>query len=187
MMDVKTFVEKFHSTNLAAFRKEGLGLDITDLNDYEKTLVYVYTQGYHEELNEALLSGKLSGTMSIFCTHLNNALEKLTSYIGLVHRGIELTPVEIKRYKDAYDNKMDIIEPAFVSSSESIQIANEFSKRSVLFEIFSQHGKLIEAISFYGIKNPRNEREVLFRSSTKFKVLKVETKIDGSTLIILEE
>jgi len=50
----------------------------------------------------------------------------------------------------------------------------------------SKTGKEIEEFSFFGNKSPQNEKEVLFKSKTQFRVLEVNES-DTVIKIMLEE
>lgn len=186
--EVQLFVESNFNNQLQEFLTKKLGQGITSLDDYQKTLIYDYTKNGHETLNDQLLSGKVDERHSYYCGFLNEALDDLFDLEGIVFRGVNLSENQIDRYRTAKENNDIIVEPAFTSTSTSNLVAEGYSKGKVIFEIISLHGKLIEDISYYGSTNPAsNEKEVLFKSETKFKVLNIETKENGSTLIILKE
>jgi hypothetical protein len=117
---------------------------------------------------------------------LNEALEKLPDYRGFVFRGAILSNLAKEDYKYKLEQKMPLEEPGFLSTSLSRNIANQFNRSDTLFRIYSFHGKPIERYSFHGLSNPFNEKEVLFRSKTRFHIIDVE-EMSGTMLITLEE
>jgi len=110
----------------------------------------------------------------------------LPNYKEIVHRGVALTKSKIEYYKIAKIRDENITESAFVSSSKSLSIANQYSKASAIISIVSKTGKEIEKYSCYGLDHPQNEKEVLFKSKTMFSVLEVDDSED-IIKIILEE
>lgn len=187
MQTIQTFVTAHFGSDLGKFKYSGLGKNITNLDDYEKTIVYKYTESYYETLNEALLTGKTTTFIQNFADFLNFVLDKLPDYVGVVYRGVNLSLIEHQRYIDALNKNTFVEEHAFLSCSKSLLTASLFSKGSTIFQISSNQGKHIEDLSYFGNCNPLNEKEVIFKSSTKFVVLDIETKNNGITYIIMEE
>lgn len=116
---------------------------------------------------------------------LEHCLTKLPDFEGLVYRGANLTRNELKKYKYGAETGNPVTEPTFVSTSKSRLIAMQFGANT-LFRIYSRKGKEIEKIAKFGKYNPPNEKEVLFRPNSSFKIL--EKRKEGSyTLITMEE
>jgi len=176
------FVKQRLPDFLQKVEKNKIGEDISELNIYEKTLIYYYSIEGYEQLNEDLRDGK----DSVYGNYLNQALEKLPNYEEESYRGVSLSPTKIDFYKKAAENDDEIIEPAFFSSSKSMRTAQSYSRGNTVFIIASKTGKEIEQLSFYGSQNPQNEKEVLFKSKSKFKVIRVNDS-QNITLISLEE
>ena len=139
-----------------------------------------YTTTGYENINEKLRDGKEDE----YEKHLNNTLDKLPNFQDVVYRGANLTPKQIDRYLNSEKKNLPITEKAFTSTTTSIYIANLYG--NTIFSILSKTGKKIEALSCYGTNSPQNEREVLFKSNTKFSVLEVE-KTRNKFKITLEE
>ena len=112
--------------------------------------------------------------MQNFAAVLRDALDKLPDYSGRVVRGIDLAPKRLSRYRPG-----DIVtEPWFTSATKGTPY-----RGNTLFHIRSRTGKDISTLS----ADP-DEREVLFRNRTRFRVLDVEfDDQNGYTLIDLEE
>jgi len=176
------FVKQRLPDFLQKVEKNKIGEDISELNIYEKTLIYYYSIEGYEQLNEDLRDGK----DSVYGNYLNQALEKLPNYEEESYRGVSLSPTKIDFYKKVAENDDEIIEPAFFSSSKSMRTAQSYSRGNTVFIIASKTGKEIEQLSFYGSQNPQNEKEVLFKSKSKFKVIRVNDS-QNITLISLEE
>jgi len=121
-----------------------------------------------------------------YAKHLNSALDKLPNHKGMVYRGTKLSKSQLEKYKQSLKNATTITEKPFTSTSTSISTANQYSKANTIFTIFSQTGKKIEDYTYYGKTHPQNEKEVLFKSNTTFKVLHIDES-DSTTKIFLEE
>ena len=158
--------------------------DHLELSVYEKAFIYKYSEDGYEGVNELLRkSGGKENTE--FGNLLAKCLGKLPDYEGLVYRSANLGKLERKKYVAALSLSQTLIEPTFVSTSKSKLIAMEFNGNT-LFRIFSKTGKAIEKIAKFGIHNPPNEREVLFRPNRPFRILEIEE--DGQrTIITMEE
>lgn len=176
------FVESRYSTDFKQVQAKNIGAELAHLSDHEKTLVYKYTLDAYEDLNESLWAGKESK----FELYLNTVLSKLPDLRDLVYRGAALSQGQISRYKRAFEQKETLVELGFTSASKSRQVAEMYSKSNTLYRIISKSGKEVEQLAFFGIQGPQNEREVLFRSKTKFKVLGLKTE-NGKNFITLEE
>lgn len=107
---------------------------------------------------------------------INEALNKLPNYEGIVFRGSKVEQKQLAKYKVG----QIITEKGFTSTSSNMAVAQAFSG-NVFYTIFSKTGKAIKDFSEFS-----GEDEVLFRSGTKFKVLAVENK-NGKTFIKMME
>jgi len=116
---------------------------------------------------------------------LVKSLAKIPDYEGLVFRSVNLTKPELEKYKHALDSNTLITEPTFVSTTKSRLIAMAFNGNT-LFRIFSKTGKAIEKIAKFGIHNPPNEKEILFRPNRIFRVLEITEEL-SKTVITMEE
>ena len=182
MDDIKAYVENYLRRELDDFQKKGLGKNLPELNLWEMVLVYKYSLDGYEGLNEALRSGRTHPMEEL----LNKLLDKLPDYEGLVFRGEEMSSYRKDFFQEVLANKVSLEEPAFLSTTRSEQIAQMFSRGDTVFRIASFSGKSIEAVAFHGLGSPMNEREVLFKSKTRFRVLAIELE-QGKTYITLIE
>ena len=105
---------------------------------------------------------------------INNALNKIPSYQGKVWRDVDLPESVLSSYVVG----SVVIEKGFSSSSYSDE---RFKKLPHRLLIHSKSGKIIQSLSVLS-----NEDEVLFKSGTKFKVLK-RTQAKSYLLIELQE
>src|SRR5690606_29185798 len=96
-----------------------------------------------------------------------------------------LSRAEIEKYIKASASNEFVSEHTFVSGSKSRLTAMAFNGNT-LFRIFSKTGKAIEKIAKFGVHNPPNEKEVLFRPNRIFRILKVSEKL-SRTVITMEE
>ena len=131
---------------------------------------YTTNKGY-KNFNKALRGEvKMTEFFRAQETLMNQALDKLPNYkqSGLLYRIENLSEEEIKSiYKigDTITNKH------FTSSTyDSYAIAGAMEKRNytILIRIEGKNGKLIESLSTFG-----KEKEVIFKSKTKFKVIDI--------------
>jgi len=178
--ELQEFVKNRLSSELQELKNKGIGQANSQLNDFEKTLIYYYSLEGYQSINENLREGLISDYES----HLNDALAKLPNHEGLVYRGIELSKTQIDYYIDSFESKSTINELAFISCSTSLLIAHNYGNTTMT--IVSKTGKMIENLSFYGLNSGQNEKEVLFQSKTTFKVLDVEQENDYINLILEE-
>lgn len=93
---------------------------------------------------------------------MNSALDKLESYKGTVYRGADLSLEVINKYKKAAETGEPYTENYYLSTSKSEKKAFE---RNTIYEIKSKTGKQIEELSYFS-----QEKEVLFKEGTKFKI-----------------
>jgi hypothetical protein len=183
-MNSKEFAELYLKEELRFISNSERINNHTDLTLYEKALIFKYSEDGYEELNQSLLSNK-GNLDTTFGKLLFETLDKLPDYKGIVYRGVKLNKKQIKIYQDSFKNGELVIEHPFLSTSKSRMVAQEY-KKNCLFIISSKTGKDIERIAKYGTFNPPNEKEVLFKTNTKFKVLDIVKEKDLIE-IILEE
>jgi len=182
---VKNFVRKYFYALVNEFNNRDYQDVILNLSVEEKVLIYKYTYDGYESLNEEIRDNKLSDFNEEYKNLLIKTLDKLPDFIGIVYRNVNLTKNELEVYENSLKNNVPIKEFAFVSTTKSKLIANQFGG-DTFFIIISRSGKSVEEISYFGTGHPLNEKEVLFKCYTKFQVLEV-TKLDTKTLIIMEE
>jgi hypothetical protein len=168
-------------------RDHDLNLDreVSDFVDYfEKISIKLYTTQLYKVVNPALREQKENSIYASYITVLCSALNKIPNFTGDVFRVVNL-PQDII---DLYQPGMVITEKAFLSTSASldgIAIFQEYTNRkfNTHFFIKSKNGKDISAYSIWP-----EEKEVLFRAGSKFKVTKVYRRwFSKITKIWLEE
>ena len=147
-----------------------------NLSKPEAVILREYTGHSAQQINAELRSNKPSLKALSFARILNRALNKLPSYRGKVWRDIDLPEKTLAKYSVGEV----VTEKGFVSSSRD-EFERFDSARPHRLLIHSKNGKIIEKISVLPL-----EYEVLFKSGTKFKVLK-RTQEKGYLLIELEE
>jgi hypothetical protein len=151
-----------------------------------------YTSNAYHEIN-----GYLRGIQTfspeyteIIETHTKMAvaaLDALPDYNGTVYRGGTISNDIIDKYKEGEI----VTEKGFTSTSVASDIASGFQDKQlkksvpnlgfVSYVIKSKTGKLVEDLSIFD-----EEKEVLFKPETKFKVLSKKS-VDGVTTIYMEE
>lgn len=129
------------------------------LTKLETHSILFYTYEGYSCLNRALREGK-TGKEKVFGEVLKSALDKLPNYRGFVSRMAKLPPEVRKNYEEG----KTVTEMAFTSTSTRSAAGDD------IFTIYSLTGKPIMDLSQFPAEN-----EVLFKPSTKFRVLKVNT------------
>lgn len=180
--ELRTYVENYLGKELSEFQKKGLGKSILELELWEKVLIYKYSLDGYLGLNEALQYGKPHPLENF----LNQTLDKLPDYEGLVFRGEAMSNLRKAVFRSALESKHSIEIPSFLSTTRSEQIAQMFSKGDTILRIASFTGKNIEALAFHGEGNPMNEREVLFKSKSKFQVLEIAKEKNKTYITLIE-
>jgi hypothetical protein len=158
--------------------------ELTDLDVYEKALIYKYSSDGYADVNETLRKSKGEKNTE-FGKYLNKVLDKLPNFNRLVYRSAILTKKEHQRYSNALRDNQLIKEYSFVSASKSRLIAMAFNG-STLFRIYSRTGKEIEKIAKFGEHGSPNEKEILFKPNRNFRILEI-IKESTYTLITMEE
>ena len=93
---------------------------------------------------------------------MNSALDKLESYKGTVYRGSDLSLEVINKYKKAAETGEPYTENHYLSTSKDREKSFD---RNTKYKILSKNGKQIEELSLFS-----EEKEVLFKEETKFKI-----------------
>lgn len=181
-------LEEYSKTNLkyeiSEIQVSNRNSELNQLNIYEKAIIYKYSSDGFEEVNEILRKSK-GKNINEFGNYLDYSLKKLENYEGLVYRGANLSKTELNRYLNSFKKNLLLTEYSFTSTSKSRLIAMSF-KGNVLFRIYSRTGKSIEKITKFGISGYPNEKEVLFSSNRKFRILEI-TNESTYSLITMEE
>ena len=98
----KTYVEKNLSAELREIERSARNSRVSELNKYEKALIYKYSDDGFDQVNTELRKKKGKNETQ-FGLLLAQALEKLPNYEGLVYRGVFLTESELQKYKKALE------------------------------------------------------------------------------------
>lgn len=184
IMSIKKYVENNFKKELREVSNSFRSKELNVLNDYEKTIIYKYSEDYYEFVNTNLRESK-GKNIDDFSNFLIKSLKKLSDFKLLCYRSANLTSSEIKKYTSALKKKNTIIEYSFVSCSKSRLLANMFPA-NVTFIIHSKSAKEVEKVAKYGINSGQNEKEVIFLPNTKFEVLDIEQN-EGKYVIYLQE
>ncbi len=136
-----------------------------------------YTGLGHDDLNDALRTGKMDADQQARVEALNRALEKLPAYSGTVVRGTDLPSDVLAQYKP----DTMITERAFLSTSMEPAVAQSSAfSGNVEFRILSKTARDISSFSLFP-----SEKEVLFPNGTQFYVL--DRRLDPLTGITIIE
>ena len=138
-----------------------------NLSEGEMKAIGLYTGNAYEDINHALREGRLTRNQKAYNDLLNKALDALPDRPGITRRFVTTYPEIVAYYKPG----RVIAEKAFMSTSLMDSGVEEQIKsaggRNVTFIVHGKTAKDITAISFAG-----GEDEIIFKSGTKFKVLK---------------
>lgn len=141
--------------------------------------VTVYTDGaaFWRPVNRALRAGDAGPAIEQYRDLLNNVLSRLPPHAGLVARSMDLDGDELTGFLDAHRRALEtgeaIVYPGFTSTTDGPDIW----AGNVLYQIASHGGRAVSALS-----NEPEEREILFRAGTRFKVRRIEQQ--GATWYI---
>lgn len=181
-MDLKEYVESKYPNALNAIRESKSAKEVTELTEHEKAIIYAYSdEGY--EVNAELRKFRELVTPE-FAVHLNAALAKLPDTERSVYSGIWCIDSVLETYKNALKTGDVLIEYGFTSASKSRSIAEQFGE--IILHIASENGKSIEKFTKFRASAYDNEQEVLFKSSSAFRVLDIREK-NNLIIIDLEE
>lgn len=129
----------------------------------ETSSVILYTGVDYSVLNSALRSNhNISNDILIYRNYLNYVIDKLPSFNGWVKRGIK----PFSGWEEVYVLGSIVNEKAFTSTTANLEL-DKF-KDTIRMNIFSKNGKDISHLTM----NP-DEKEVLFKAGTKFKVINI--------------
>lgn len=143
-----------------------------ELNSINK---YVSSDFY--TINEKLRNGQDLSTKEInLVRNLDNALDRLPKYTGLVRRSVELGKTELTEFLKVHQIGLTVTYPAYTSVTAGERYNNN---SQVELYIYSQNGKNM-------IKYNNNEKEVLYKRNSSFIVKEIEFK-NNVYHILLEE
>ena len=143
-----------------------------ELNSINK---YVSSDFY--TINEKLRNGQDLSTKEInLVRNLDNALDRLPKYTGLVRRSVELDKTELTEFLKVHQIGLTVTYPAYTSVTAGERYNNN---SQVELYIYSQNCKNM-------IKYNNNEKEVLYKRNSSFIVKEIEFK-NNVYHILLEE
>ncbi len=128
-------------------------------------------------INEKLRNGQELSIKEInLVRNLDNALDRLPKYTGLVRRSVELGKTELTEFLKAHQIGLTVKYPAYTSVTAGERYNNN---SQVELYIYSQNGKNM-------IKYNNNEKEVIYKRNSSFIVKEIELK-NNVYHILLEE
>lgn len=131
---------------------------LAGISDGDLAAVIAYTGSGYGKINKQLRSGKMTPHMHEIVLAANSALEKMPSHVGLVRRGAYIEGDAASLYEPG----MIIEERGFTSTSRG-----SGNSGGLQFHIKSRTGKDVSGVSLHP-----GEQEVLFRSGSRFRVLR---------------
>jgi SPP1 gp7 family putative phage head morphogenesis protein len=137
----------------------------------EEKMVAAYTKQMYKPLNLNLLLKKEDELTLLLEKNLNTALNGFENYEGKVFRGMNFNSEQSELFLNKVKDKTFEF-TNFVSTTLDEKIARDFSGK-ILLEIESKTGKNISIIG------KKAEKEILFKSKTKFKYVSHKKIIDG--------
>ena len=152
-----------------------------DLTEDQISAVSEYTGGYYGEINSALREGrKLTSKQKVYFDALMSALDKFPTFEGKVMHFAMLPREVVNTYKVGA-----VVEhKGFTSTTMDLNNPKFRHRPQHILVVAKKNGKRIDMFSSFG-----NEREVLFKAGTRFRVLesKSSTRDIFSEDIVLEE
>lgn len=188
---LSTYIEQANPEALRQVQTGGYATALPALTTAEKALLYHYTEDGYDALNADLHASPQAALLGVG-QGLVAALAKLVPHVGEAFSGVWLRPSELQFYRACQLSGTPVRWPAFLSASLKSSIAMWYlrtGQKNCLFVMQSKNGRLIEAVSKYGIHGQapgQNEYEVLFAPQTEFDVLAIEEE-RAYTRITLDE
>ncbi len=148
-----------------------------NLTKDERYSINKYISSDFYVINEKLRKGiELSKDDIKLVNNLDSALDKLPNYNGLISRSLELSEEDLKEFLEVHQEGKKVTYPAYTSTT----CGEKYNYNSnVELYIYSQNGKNM-------LKYNLNEREILYKRDSNFKVKEVE-HLNGTYHIMLEE
>lgn len=201
-LKVNTYTDEERAFTRARQTAEAMKRAITELGSLypnientELAALHHYTKqgGNYRQLNKQLSKDELTAFNAASASLISKALVSLPAFKGTVYRGSIMKRTE---YERLYAGKSEVTHNIFTSASKDAAVAWKFasyrepSKNEVrvLFEIQSKNGRDISNISeFNGNFTPVDQKEVLFKNETRFRITGTETDIFGNIYLKLKE
>lgn len=145
---------------------------VSGLSGYEDALLTTYTSSEYRTINNSLRTENPTNFAIVYNNQLNDTLDKLPPYKGVVYRvvGVEDVDKFVEQLVGQSTTEGYIQFATPVSTSKNKQVVHDFGG-NVVFEIESKSGRDISHFSEFP-----EEEEVLFKNISKFK-LKGKVKI----------
>lgn len=147
------------------------------LNKEEQYAINKYISSDFYPINEKLRNNQeLTSTEMELMVNLDNALEKLPTYKGMVTRSLQFDENQLKEFLKEHAPNNIVPYEAYTSTT----IGERYNKDSqVELYIYSQHGVNM-------LKYNASEQEILYKRNSKFKVKEIEV-LNNVYHILLEE
>jgi SPP1 gp7 family putative phage head morphogenesis protein len=147
----------------------------------EMVAMKAYTGSFYRRVNSGLRSGSPTAPVKSYAEAMNAGMDTLPTVQGSVWRGTWLAPAQIETYVDNIGKV--ITEKGFVSATTDARVAREFNENA-FYSIRSKTGRRFDSFSHLA-----EEKEVVFKSGTQFRVVSVNTAPGelGNFVIFLEE
>ncbi len=147
------------------------------LTNKEQDAINKYISSDFYKINEKLRNNiKLTNTEEELTRNLDNMLDKMPKFTGLVTRSLELDNEKLQAFLDTHKLEEKIEYKAYTSTTCGERY-NDIS--NIELHINSKNGRDIR-------KYNKEEQEILFERNSKFTVQEIE-KIKGTYHILLEE
>ena len=166
-----------------ALEKKRSNPDFDSLSDGEFVALHAYTRDYYSPMNQALRKNdvQLLDENGPFINSTSSALNKLSKipgrvYKGKVFRGMNMDETKIHQL---FPDSGIYVDKGFMSTSQDFDSA--FSGKLKIF-IDSKNGVSISDVSFYP-----DEKEILFKPGSTFKILNKTKTQNNDWYIFLEE
>ena len=146
--------------------------ELKDIPTEDLVAIKGYTSADYQKLNDALRSKDAEKLKAVdpYIKVAESGLEQLPDYKGVVFRGVNLD--EYPKVLESYKKGEIVTEAGFTSTSVTREAS--FKRKDTMMIIEAESGKDVSFLSDYP-----NQKEILFRPDTKFKVLDVS--IDEKT------
>lgn len=152
------------------------------LTKAEDEAIFKYVDSYAYLVNSALRKGEGVEAYAGYIKLLNSALDKLPVYGGVTFRGSAYPPVVLEKLIPG----AVFTDPAFLSTTRDPAVADGYAgAKGYISVILSRTGRSISySASLQGLEK---EMEVLFKSSSRMRVIAVSPRADGRTVVYLEQ
>lgn len=171
-----------------------LSVKYPEIPNTELAAIYHFTRGdvsAFRKLNNQLRKGNVDEFNKAFSTLLDRGLDKLDPITATTYRTIRLNKTRLAEWLKMAANQSETVFQGFTSSSLDRAIVENFAlnhtgrkknERDVILKIKGKSGRSIENLSQFGTMDNGtiNQREVLFRKGSKFRVLSVERLTTGA-------